>query len=412
MTHAAELPAHGRSTRDPRPRRLAPAMAVGMLAICLAMIAFSLASVVLPSPQALPNRPTLLNFLAVLSVFVTFPTVGAILAILRPANPMGWLFLTIGGSFAIGIFSTEYVGRSLYGGLQLPAVTLVAWLGSWGYVLGIGLAVTLVPLLFPDGRLRDRIQKLLAACSIVLIAVAAVSQALLSPSPDDPMAIVNPLAMTGQAADLVLAVNTATLPAIAAMGLICMTSLAFRFRASGGVEREQLKWLLLAGVAFAVALGGAVVTMADPWFYAMMVGAALIPIAVGIAVLRHRLYEIDRFVSRTIGWAIVTGTLVVIFVAAVVGLQTVLAPWTENNTLAVAASTLVAAALFQPLRGRIQRGVDRRFNRSRVDADRAVSAFSAHARDEVDLGQLGRIVVETAHRAVAPATAEIWLRAG
>ncbi len=385
-------------------------VAVAVLAACLAMAAFSVASVALPSPEPLPNRPSLLNFLAVTSILVTFPSVGAILAILRPVNPMGWLFLAIGYSFTIGVFSTEYVGRSLYGGLPLPAVTLVAWLGSWGYTLGVGLAVTIVPLLFPNGRVRSRIWRIVIAGAIVLIAAAVGSQMLLPPSPGDPLAIANPIAVAGQVTDAVRALNIATLPGIAILGLISVGSLGARFRSSRGVERQQLKWLLLATILMVVAIVGAVSTQADGWFMAMLLGAASIPVAVGIAILRHRLYEIDRLISRTLAYLALTAILGTVFVGVIVGLEALLAPFTDGDTLAVAASTLVAATLFQPLRGRTQWALDRRFNRSRVDAEREVSAFAARARDEVDLAQLSSTVLATSVAAVAPSVADIWLR--
>ena len=138
----------------------------------------------------------------------------------------------------------------------------------------------------------------------------------------------------------------------------------------------------------------------------------LLPAAIGIAVLRYRLYEIDRIVSRTIGWVVVTVILAAVFGVVVVGLQVVLEPVTGTNTLAVAASTLVAAALFQPLRGRVQRVVDRRFNRSRADAERAIGGFVARVRDEVDLAQLRTALAETADEAVRPVAATVWLRGG
>ena len=135
-----------------------------------------------------------------------------------------------------------------------------------------------------------------------------------------------------------------------------------------------------------------------------------IPIAIGIAILRYHLYEIDRIVSRTIGWLAVTTIVGSVFVLAVVGLQAVLSPFTERNTLAVAGSTLVAAALFQPLRIRVQRSVDRRFHRARYDGERTVQALGSRLRDEVDLVRIRGAVIATADEAVEPAAAALWLR--
>ena len=196
-------------------------------------------------------------------------------------------------------------------------------------------------------------------------------------------------------------------------------SLLVRFRRATGVERQQLRWLTaaLAFVVTAVVSGfvlGSIMPAADGRSGGRVArrdrGISPVPIAIGIAVLRYRLYEIDRIVSRTIGWVVVTAILAAVFGVVVVGLQVVLEPVTESNTLAVAASTLVAAALFQPLRGRVQRAVDRRFNRARVDAQRAIDAFGAHLRDDVDLIALhGRLLAAT-DATVQPNGAGLWIR--
>lgn len=139
-------------------------------------------------------------------------------------------------------------------------------------------------------------------------------------------------------------------------------------------------------------------------------GMALLPIGIGIAVLRYRLYEIDRIISRTVSYAAVTPVLGGVFVCVILVLQALMAPVTRSNTWAVAGSTLVVAALFQPLRRRIQAGTDRRFNRSRYDAQQTAAAFAGRVRDEVDLGQLSAEVVRIVEQTVQPATASIWLR--
>jgi hypothetical protein len=153
------------------------------------------------------------------------------------------------------------------------------------------------------------------------------------------------------------------------------------------------------------------VSAAVPWVGTLSVATLpLAALAVAVAVLRYRLYDIDRILSRTIGWAVVSLILASVFVGVIVGLQALLAPVTENNTLAVAASTLLAAALFQPLRVRVQRAVDRRFNRSRVDAQRAIDAFGSQLRDDVDLAALHGRLVAAADATVRPNGAGLWIR--
>jgi hypothetical protein len=189
-----------------------------------------------------------------------------------------------------------------------------------------------------------------------------------------------------------------------------------RFRRGDPVERQQVKWLLAdAGVAviafpFALVLGSSDSLLAiGAWLIGFLAFLAL-PIAIGIAILRYRLYEIDRIISRTIAYVLVTGVLAVVFAAAILLSQTLLAPLEGENTIAVALSTLVVAGLFQPLRRRVQRVVDRRFNRARYDAERAVAALATQLRDEVDLENVSADVLEVVARTVAPATLGLWLQ--
>jgi peptidoglycan/LPS O-acetylase OafA/YrhL len=190
-----------------------------------------------------------------------------------------------------------------------------------------------------------------------------------------------------------------------------------RFRHGGPTQRAQIKWVAAASLVLLVAEVGNLATFdpVDPyaqpaWLLAATASFALIPIAIGIAVLRYRLYEIDRIISRGLAWALLTGLLVAVFVASILVLQGVLSTVTQGETLAVAASTLVAFALFQPLRRRVQDAVDRRFNRARVDAQRAIDVFGLQLRDEVDLGAVRGQLVNAVDAAVAPAGVGVWLR--
>jgi hypothetical protein len=163
---------------------------------------------------------------------------------------------------------------------------------------------------------------------------------------------------------------------------------------------------IFIGLAFTAIFGA----FAEAAWFPVTIAYPLIPLSIGVAVMRYRLYEIDRIVSRTISWAITTGSIMVVFVVLVVGIQALVAPLTKENTLAVAASTLVAFALFQPLRRRVQSAVDRRFSRSRYDAERIVGALSTSLRDGVDLSQIEEGVVTTAVRTFRPTGAAIWIR--
>jgi len=197
---------------------------------------------------------------------------------------------------------------------------------------------------------------------------------------------------------------------------VALTAPFARWRHAGPIERAQLKWIGASGAAIIASIGFYAIAF-GPTSYEEIgdlstgVALAMFPIAIGIAILRYRLFDIDRLISRTLGWAIVSGSVAAIYVAAVLVLQTILGGFTQGGTLAVAASTLLAAATFQPLRRRVQSAVDRRFNRARVDAERAAAAFADRVRDEVELEALARDLDAAARDAIAPRSIGLWLHA-
>ncbi len=392
-------------------RRPSTGLALGLLAVSYGMIMFTLGSLFAPGSAALPDRPNLVNFLAATAVFVSLPTVGAVLAILRPRNAIGWLFLGGGFGFIIGIFSTEYVGRSLYTGAALPGAGLVDWMGAWSWGLSFSLLVIWVPLLFPDGHLPGPRWRPFAWVALVAGVVATGAAAISADTTGGYSGqLPNPFAVGGRIGDVALVVNGWSLQVLAVLGLLSIASLAVRFRRAHAGERQQLKWFLFAAGYLLTAMVVTIVTGSDVAWNALELGFAALPIAVGIAVLRYRLYDIDRIISRTIGYAAITGLLAITFALAILLFQTVLAPVTGRNTVAVAGSTLIVAALFQPLRRRVQRVVDRRFNRSRYDAERTIAVFSTRLRDDVDLESLGADIQTVVAQTVAPASMVLWTR--
>ena len=196
------------------------------------------------------------------------------------------------------------------------------------------------------------------------------------------------------------------------VGIAAIGAVVVRFRRADGIEHQQIKWFAAAG---ALELGLLLLTtrVMLPYPFDLLAAVAivpLVPIAMAVAILHYRLYEIDRLISRTIAWTLVTATLAVVFVSLVAALETILAPFAKGNTLAVAASTLVAFALFQPVRRRVQRAVDRRFDRAWYDGQRAVDAYAERVRNEVDLTVLRTSLAATANEAVRPTGAALWLR--
>ena len=340
-------------------------------------------------------------------VFIAaFATVGALLAWKRPGNPIGWLLSATGLAYAVAAFSV------LLAHFQ-QTVALANWLGFL-YLLGIGLCVFVV-LLFPTGQLPSRRWRPVAWVAWAGVAGwvvgCAFAPTIFTASP--PMR--NPVGVAGRAGDVfkISALGGAVL--MAAAGLAAVLSLAFRYRQARTSERAQLKWLVYAGalVIVAILLGlGPVEWIMGPGNAtsnlqnALSSGAvALVPVAIGIAVLRYRLYDIDRIVSRTVAYAIVTGLLVGVYAGLVLLATQVLL---IHSAIAVAAATLIAAALFNPVRQRVQHRVDRRFNRARYDAETTVAEFAARLKDAVDLDTVRADLASVVQATLEPAHVGVW----
>ena len=351
---------------------------------------------------------------------VPYAFVGAFLAIRRPRNSIGWLLLATAFAFAFAFFALPATTAQLEAGTVPPLVTAVALVQAWasGVLLPLFLAVAI---LFPSGRLPTGRWRGAARLALSLVAVVTVLVAFaptISVGPVDSLVnvtIPNPLAALPSSP--LWSVFVVALPVEFVLLAGGVVSLFVRLRQARGVERAQFRWLVwgmaLILVGLIVGLVGDVVSYGGfggaVWIPAE-IGFILPPIAIGIAVLRYRLYEIDRLVSRTIAYGVLTAIVGSLFIGFVLVFQAVLAPVTGSNELAVAGSTLLVFALFQPLRRRVQRLVDRRFNRDRYDAEATVAAFASRLRDVVDLEQLGAEISATVVQTVAPATFSLWLR--
>ena len=355
-------------------------------------------------------------------LFLWYAGVGAVLAVRRPGNAIGWILLALAWSFVLVNAPLITTKADLLAGTAVPWEEVKAWLTGWsgGAIFALYFLLTVV---FPSGRVPDggwgRVARsaLVAAGALVLLTAIAPTIAVKLGGADASILVPNPLALFPHAAFWALSSKADfTLPLVAMLAIGAI-SMVVRFRRSRGLERQQLRWMMavlplvplavVAGMGILLATRGTAAQVA--WIPAL-VAFMLPPLAVGIAVLRYRLYAIDRIISRTIGWAAVTAVLAAVFVAGVLVAQSVLAPVTGSNSFAVAGSTLIVAALFQPLRRRVQAAVDRRFNRARYDADRTVAAFAGRLRDEVDLDQLRDEIATTVAHTVQPAAVSLWLR--
>jgi hypothetical protein len=268
-----------------------------------------------------------------------------------------------------------------------------------------------IPLIFPDGHLPSRRWRWVVALTIVAVTADALSR-LLGRAPLGVAQTPNPFHVAALDPVMEAFEGFASWSSIIGFGAAVLAVL-IRYRGGDVVLRQQLKWLAAVASVGAVALPiGYIVpagTVSDVAFFVGNLSFLALPIAIAIAVLRYRLYDIDRIISRTIGWAVITSVLLAAFAVLVIGLQAVLAGQTQGQTLAVAASTLAAFALFQPVRRRVQAAVDRRFDRARYDAQRTADAFAERLRDEVELGVLTAELEQTVQVAIRPSVATLWL---
>ena len=345
------------------------------------------------------------NAVAYTVFILAFATVGALVASRQPRNPLGWILLGAGLAYAIGGLTISLHER------RGPAPALVIWVSTWVWMAGIGPAATFGLLLFPDGRLPSRRWRAIAwlAGAANALVVAGIA---LKPGRFEDDVVENPLGLAA-APGLpdAMAVTGAFALAVALVGSIA--SLFARFRRASSVERQQLKWLTYAGVLVGVALVVVFVIEAFVVQRALAItntivtlALAGVPVAMGIAILRHRLYDIDVVINRTLVYGGLTATLGAVYLALVllIGLAV------GDSGPAIAASTLAVAGLFRPARSRIQAAVDRRFYRRRYDAAQTLEAFGGRLREELDLEALGADLRGVVTETVQPAHVSLWLR--
>ena len=390
-----------------RPGRAGIAAALGCL-LCYALLLLTgWLRVVEHSGGVLPGQD--------LALALTCPLVAAALLARQPGNRVGQLLMLTGVGTSVVMLSSQYGTYALHDRHgRVPGGTWALWLSNWIWVLGFSGIVLFLTLLFPSGRLASLRWRPVARLNVGLaVALALVSALHPGPLDDHPQSPVNPIGvpvLTGYTAAFTVLFVVSLLSALASIGGLIM-----RMRGATGVERAQLKWfaysatiavvtLLLGGFGFAVSAGALIGKMLE-LVSAVALGA--LPVAIGIGVLRYRLYEIDRLVSRTVSYATVTGSLLAVYVVLVT-LVSRITP--RSSSLAVAVSTLAVAALFQPVRRRVQAGVDRRFNRARYDADQTVEAFTRRLRSQVDLDAVRDDLLSVVRHTMEPAAVGVWLR--
>ena len=387
--------------------RSAARLAWPVWGLSTALLAF-----VLLSPRTEENGLVILLPLA--TGAMAWSTVGALVVSRRPENPIGWVVWAMGLLSSLALSTAQYASFALLGRQGAwPGAELLGLVSSWIWVPIIGLLIFLF-LLFPNGRLPSRRWRPVAWLGVVVIAVGATTEALV-PGPIDGLEpLRNPLGIESAKGTLAF-LATASQATAAALLLAAVASLFMRLLRAGGEERQQVKWLAYAATVLAANffLGSVSGAMSASWvgFVLGMVGFVGIPVAVGIAVLRYRLYDIDLLINRTLVYGSLTAALVTVYVGSVVLLQGVFRSLTgQESQLAIAASTLAIAALFGPLRRRIQGIVDRRFYRRKYDAVETLEAFGTRLRDETDLDVLAGDLVGVVRETMQPARVSLWLK--
>ena len=413
-------------------RRTASWLAWSLAALSMVMFLASVAFFVLTraaqaeAPSSLVTSRSIIDLLVSVP-FLAFPLVGALIASRRPHNPIGWICLAVGLLWMLlGLFDYYGVyGLAKPGTVPFPVVSYA--LVQWLWLPTVGLLAIYLLLLFPDGRLPSRRWRPLAWLSGAVIVLLGVDSVLAPGELTDLEGVRNPFGLEG--APWLVDAEIVLLLLFVACILASAVSLILRYRHSGGEVRQQIKWIALAGSFVGLLLstvlgliivsevmrgsGGSTPLWLQVLLFVMILSFAGVPVAIGFAVLRYRLYDIDLLINRTLVYGSLTVSLAVVYFGGVTVTQAIFRALTgqeEQPQLAVVVSTLVIAALFNPFRRRIQSFIDRRFYRRRYDAAKTLEAFSAKLRDETDLDALSAELVSVVRETMQPAHVSLWLR--
>jgi hypothetical protein len=362
----------------------------------------------------LPERrgdEDLWSLLASVVFALSFATVGALVASRHPDNPLGWIMCLAGLAYGVGGMTVSYTESTLADGDDDALLTFADWISGWVWMVGIGPAATFLLLLFPNGHLPSPRWRPVAwaaagALCLMLPGLALTESPAGDAGPDNPIGVPGAEVAAGIGALLLVVAAVASI-----------ASLVVRFWRARPEERRQLKWLTYAaavvGVAMLVLLvAEATVGTSDEFSNTLVsLSVAALPVSMGIAILRHGLFDIDVVINRTLVYGVLTATLAASYLGLVLVLQLALSPLTETSDIAIAGSTLAVAALFRPARRRIQALVDRRFFRRKYDAALTLERFGTRLRNEVALESLSAELRSVVAETMQPAHVSVWLRA-
>lgn len=350
--------------------------------------------------------------------FFAFGLMGAFVAARQPRNRIGWLFIVVGTMPVIGFFTSNYAAYGIFTRPgSLPLINLASWVSSWAWVPGVATLLTFGLLLYPDGDLPSRRWGFVpyGAGAVMAGAIAGIAfmPGKMEPFEEDGPRVENPFGIEG-AGGLLEPLAGICFAGLLFFGALSVTSLFFRFRGASPKQRQQLKWFMYPAALLVLVvllerplqtlLGGPISEL----FFTLAI--FLLPIGTGIGILKYRLFDIDVVINRTLVYLSLTAILVATYLGIVVLLQQALSGITRDSDIAVAGSTLAVAALFRPLRSRVQDFINHRFYRRRYDAAETLRAFSTRLRDQVDLDSLSVQMLQVVGDTIQPAHASLWLR--
>ena len=383
-----------------------------VIAVTATVIGFIDDGTRLPAPDT--GTVTWSGSLSFAVMIVAFAALGALVAARRPGNPIGWILCTSPLCLAFTELARNWYVHTLFADPgSLPLAGGLMWAANWAWIPGFMPLLTLLLLLFPDGSAPSPRWRPVGWLAALAMALLIVGYAFAPGQLEDYPRVENPLGTDGPAGDALEVFQAVGFPFFALAAIGSMASLVVRFRRSRGVERQQLKWMAAAA---ALVVAAWIVNA----FFDQVVGEDIsqilpfallaLPAAAATAILRYRLYDLGLVVNRALVYGALSATLAGAYIGIVLLLQLALEPLTSDSGLAIAGSTLAVAALFRPLRARIQEIVDRRFYRRRYDATRTVERFSARLRDEVELEALSDELRGVVRETVQPAHVSLWMR--
>jgi hypothetical protein len=356
-------------------------------------------------------------------VYAPYAGIGALLAIRKAGNPIGWLLIGLSWTFLNAYAPLGGTTAALEAGTATPFEMLMAWSSVWvpttGYVLLLAIMIIFPTGHLPTGRWRGAAVTAIAAAAfcVLLAALVPTVRITVAGRPGEAVAFANPLTFLPDAPPWDWLTETFPYPVFVVVLMAAAGSMLVRATRATGQERQQLCWVVAAFAALTCTLPLAFAILlvfgdaaADLAWLPTLISVTLPPIAIGIAILRYRLYDIDRIVSRTIAYTLVTAIVAAVFGGAIVLTSAAFGSFAQGQTIAVAASTLAAFAVFQPILRRVRRQVDMRFNRARYDTEQTVAEFSARLREEVDITTVANDLDATVQRAVKPASLRVWIR--